>query len=158
MTSKRPLCLFTAYYPLVKEARVSNVEPAVLVRDFWETFGPTCDDAIATCKRLVDENVSWESVLAEAKPVRTLDALVEDLERARRDLGAEGYDFDVKYIAEQGNVVLSQRIEKILDKDGKVLLVFDVMALSRVENGKITWNRDYFYNTQPEAWGRDTEA
>ncbi|WP_181387450.1 nuclear transport factor 2 family protein [Streptomyces sp. Act143] len=137
---------------------MSSAAPAAVVREFWESFGPTCDDAIATCKRLVHEDVAWESVLAEARPVRSLDDLVADLERARRDLGAEGYHFEVKYLAEQGDVVLSQRIEKILDKDGNVLLVFDVMALCRVENGKITWNRDYFYNTQPETWGRDTAS
>lgn len=134
---------------------MSVAEPESVVREFWESFGPTCDDAIATCRRLVADKVAWESVLADANPVGTLEELVNDLERARRDLGAEGYQFDVKFIATQGDVVLSQRIEKILAKDGSVLLVFDVMALTRVENGKITWNRDYFYNTQPEEWGRD---
>ncbi|WP_121704765.1 nuclear transport factor 2 family protein [Streptomyces sp. BBFR25] len=129
--------------------------PSVVVREFWENFGPTCDDAKATCRRTVHEQVAWESVLAEAKPITSRDELIEDLERARRDLGAEGYHFDVKYVAEQGDVVLSQRIEKVLDKDGEVLHLFDVMALTRVRDGRITWNRDYFYNTQSEAWGRD---
>ncbi|MZE70935.1 limonene-1,2-epoxide hydrolase family protein [Streptomyces sp. SID5789] len=129
--------------------------PSAVVREFWESFGPTCDDAIGACRRTVHEQVAWESVLAEARPIGSRDELIEDLERARRDLGAEGYRFDVKYVAEQGDVVLSQRIEEILDKDGKILHVFDVMALTRVRDGRITWNRDYFYNTQSQAWGRD---
>ncbi|MEU0039477.1 limonene-1,2-epoxide hydrolase family protein [Streptomyces sp. NPDC006333] len=134
---------------------MNDASPAAVVRDFWENFGPTCDDAIVTCKRLVHDVVAWESVLAEAKPVNTLNDLVADLERARLELGAEGYNFDVKYLLAQGDIVLSQRIEKILDKNGNVLLVFDVMAVTRVVDGKISWNRDYFYNTQPGEWGRD---
>ncbi|MGW4599301.1 limonene-1,2-epoxide hydrolase family protein [Streptomyces sp. NPDC004457] len=84
--------------------------------------------------------------------------MVEDLERARQDIGAEGYDFEVKYIAAQEEVVLSQRIEKILDKDGKTMLTFDVMAVTRVENGKITWNRDYFYKLPTAEWGGDAHS
>ncbi|WP_329318498.1 hypothetical protein OIE77_02740 [Streptomyces sp. NBC_01715] len=137
---------------------MTNVSAAVVVRDFWENFGPTCDEAVATCKRLVHDVVAWESVLAEARPVNSLDDLVADLERARVELGAEGYHFEVKYFVEQEDIVLSQRIEKILDKDGKILLVFDVMAITRVVDGKISWNRDYFYNTQPGEWGRGEVA
>ncbi|MGW4676737.1 hypothetical protein [Streptomyces sp. NPDC004324] len=75
---------------------MTNVSAAAVVRDFWESFGPTCDDAVATCRRLVHDVVAWESVLAEAKPVESLDDLVADLERARVELGAEGYHFEVK--------------------------------------------------------------
>ncbi|MFG3585770.1 hypothetical protein [Streptomyces sp. NPDC047990] len=137
---------------------MTNVSAAAVVRDFWESFGPTCDDAVATCRRLVHDVVAWESVLAEAKPVESLDDLVADLERARVELGAEGYHFEVKHLVEQDDIVLSQRIERILDKDGGILLVFDVMAITRVVDGRISWNRDYFYNTQPGEWGRDDVA
>ncbi len=64
----------------------------------------------------------------------------------------------MKYIAAQEEVVLSQRIEKILDKDGKTMLTFDVMGVTRVENGKITWNRDYFYKLPTAEWGGDAHS
>ncbi|WP_399946523.1 nuclear transport factor 2 family protein [Streptomyces sp. BBFR25] len=121
-----------------------------LVRAFWEGFGPTCKHAVAVCRKVLDEGVTWESPFTEEAPVKSLDDLVAFLDRARES-GVERYRLEVKHVAADEDVVLSRRVQTMMDKDGNVLDVLDVMAVTRVMDGKIVWNRDYFYGTRVQG-------
>jgi limonene-1,2-epoxide hydrolase len=127
-----------------------------VARDFCANFGPTYEDAAATCKRLVHENVRWEAITSADAPLG-LEQLLADLERARTGMGAEGFGIELHHIAATGNVVLMQRTDKVLDKNGDVLTALDLMAIFRVENGKITWSRDYFFDSRVflDGWAED---
>jgi limonene-1,2-epoxide hydrolase len=72
-------------------------------------------------------------------------------------MGAEGFGIELHHIAVTGNVVLMQRTDKVLDKNGDVLTALDLMAVFRVENGKITWSRDYFFDSRAflDGWAED---
>ncbi|MFI5998383.1 nuclear transport factor 2 family protein [Streptomyces sp. NPDC051362] len=128
--------------------------PLDIARDFCTSFGPSYEDAVATCKRLIHPDVSWQSVTSDIHPMESLDALLSDLRRAREAVGAEGFSIEVHRIQADGNVVLMHRTHNIMDADGKVLETLDVMSMLCVEDGKIRWSRDYFFDSRKftEAW------
>jgi limonene-1,2-epoxide hydrolase len=82
-----------------------------VARDFCANFGPTYEDAVTTCKRLVHADVSRQSVTSDDHPVESLDALLDDLRRAREVMGAEGFSIDVHRMQAAGNVVLMHRTD-----------------------------------------------
>lgn len=139
---------------------MSNVSPEAVARDFCANFGPTYDDAVATCKRLLHENVRWEAVTSGDDPIESRDQLLADLERARSAMGAEGFGIELHHIAAAGNVVLMQRTDKVLDKNGDLLTALDLMAIFRVEDGKVTWSRDYFFDSRAffEGWAEGDQS
>jgi limonene-1,2-epoxide hydrolase len=131
-----------------------GIAPLDVARDFCANFGPGYDDAVATCKRLIHPDVSWQSVTSDVHPVESLGALLDDLRRARDAMGAEGFRIDVHHIQADGDVVLMHRTDVILDADGKVLDELDMMSMLCIEDGKIRWSRDYFFDSRRfvDAW------
>lgn len=134
---------------------MSTASPMDVARDFCAHFGPTYEDAVATCKRLVHPDVSWQSVTSDVHPVESLDALLDDLRRARELMGAEGFSIDVHRIQADGNVVLMHRTDNILDAEGNLLDALDMMTMLSVEDGMIVRSRDYFFDSRKftDAWG-----
>jgi len=51
---------------------------------------------------------------------------------------------DMLAIAANGNVVLTERIDHLCGKDGKILLSLKLMGIFEVQGGKISKWRDYF--------------
>jgi limonene-1,2-epoxide hydrolase len=139
---------------------MSDTSPEAVARDFCANFGPTYEDAVATCTRLVHQNVSWEAITSVGAPVESRDQLLGDLERARSTMGAEGFGIDLHHIAVTGNVVLMQRTDKVLDKNGDLLTSLDLMAIFRVEDGQVTWSRDYFFDSRAfvEGWAESDQS
>lgn len=58
--------------------------------------------------------------------------------------GMTGMKIDTLAIAATGDKVLTERIDWILDKDGKAVMKVPVMGIFEIEGGKITAWRDYF--------------
>ncbi len=56
--------------------------------------------------------------------MKSLDDLVAFLDRARES-GVERYRLEVKHVAADEDVVLSRRVQTMMDKDGNVLDVLD---------------------------------
>ena len=133
---------------------MTAASPLDVARDFCANFGPTYDDAVATCKRLIHANVSWQSVTSDIHPVESLDALLDDLRRARETMGAEGFSIEVHRIQTDGDVVLMHRTDNIMDSDGRLLEALDMMSMLCIEDGKIRWSRDYFFDSRKftAAW------
>ncbi len=56
-------------------------------------------------------------------------------------------------IAETGNKVLTERIDRIIDRNGAEVMTVPVMGVFEIEDGKIAVWRDYFdtiKNSPPE--------
>ncbi|WP_405765167.1 nuclear transport factor 2 family protein [Actinacidiphila glaucinigra] len=134
---------------------MSSASPLDVARDFCAGFGPTYEDAVATCRKLVHPDVSWQSVTSNDHPVESLAALLDDLSRARETMGAEGFGIDVHRIRADGDLVLMRRTDTILDAEGNLLHVLDLMSMLRVVDGRIVWSRECFFDSRTfdEAWG-----
>lgn len=51
---------------------------------------------------------------------------------------------DMVHIAEVGNAVLTERVDRLVDGEGKELLAIRMMGVFEVADGRITGWRDYF--------------
>lgn len=94
---------------------MSHPSPVDTVRNFCAEFGPTYDDAVATCQRFLHPDVNWQSVIFNDHPVDGLDALLEDLRRALETFRASGFRMDVRHIQADGDVVSVRRTDELLD-------------------------------------------
>lgn len=83
------------------------------------------------------ENVGWSKTTGvdEAK------ALMESFATAT---GTSAFRAEMLAIASQGNRVLTERIDYMLDAEGNDLKAFQLMGIFEVEDGKISAWRDYF--------------
>ncbi len=59
-------------------------------------------------------------------------------------LGMHSIKVDMLAAAEDGNKVLTERVDHMIDASGKVLLSAPVMGIFEIEGGKIARWRDYF--------------
>ncbi|MDX2815690.1 limonene-1,2-epoxide hydrolase family protein [Streptomyces sp. PA03-5A] len=128
---------------------MNNATPLEVVRDFCTNFGPTYDDAVAMFKRLAHPDISWQSVSSINHPVESLDALLKNLQRGREVMGAERFRVDVHHIEADTDVVMVHRTDSIMDREGDVLLSIDMMAMFGIEDGRIRWSREYFFDSRP---------
>ena len=132
---------------------MTDISPEDVVRNYWAQFGPTFDDAVASSRRWLHEDLELVSFMSPDNPIKKLDAMLEDLERARANAGIHGYAVELPNVAANGNVVFAERHETMLDKDGKPLTAFDVVGVFEVEDGKIRRFTDYFFDTRQMAGG-----
>jgi limonene-1,2-epoxide hydrolase len=73
-----------------------------------------------------------------------IDAALEVNRMFSEKLGVHTIRVDMLAIAEAGGKVLTERIDHMIDADGKVLMSAPVMGIFEIEGGKITAWRDYF--------------
>ena len=66
------------------------------------------------------------------------------LEAMNTGMGAVGIQIDVLNIAARGDIVLTERVDRFLNADGKEFLSVDVMGTFEVRDGRICAWRDYF--------------
>ncbi|GAA4752937.1 hypothetical protein GCM10023350_42800 [Nocardioides endophyticus] len=137
-------------------------DPLDVVVEFFSTFGPTVDDMQATALRLCHEELWWASGGFDPPRVGSRQALVDDLEMARRSHGISEFRFEMVHIAADGDYVLTERLDDAYDADGSLVHSFKVMGTVKVEDGLVRWVRDYFYDTRefaanylPEAFSSD---
>lgn len=67
--------------------------------------------------------------------------------------GMTAMKIDMLAIAESGNKVLTERIDRIIDSNGTEVMTVAVMGIFEIEDGKIAAWRDYFdtiANSPPE--------
>jgi limonene-1,2-epoxide hydrolase len=121
--------------------------PETVVRAFFDAFGPTVDDMIAAARRYFRPDMYWASAGFDPPRVNSLGELVADLEKARANKGIGGFRFELVHVAATGDVVLNERFDTTVDAAGAVVHEFRLMGIMGVRDGKISWARDYFYDT-----------
>lgn len=126
---------------------MSELTPEDVVRNYWNGFGPTHADAVASAKRWLHEELELVAFLNKSDPISSLDEMLADLERARTDLGIAGYTVELRKVATNGNVVFAERYEEMMGADGKVLTTFEVVGVHVVEDGRIRRFTDYFFDS-----------
>lgn len=102
-------------------------DPADFEQSFRDTFTPA---------------TVWENVgMAKTTGLDEALALNKSFESS---LGAVSIKVENLAVAETGNKVLTERIDTMLDRDGKAVLAANVMGIFEIEDGKIVAWRDYF--------------
>jgi limonene-1,2-epoxide hydrolase len=130
--------------------RMSEITPEEVVRRFWTEFGPTYEDAVASAKRWLHQDLE---LVAFNAAIERLETMLEDLQRARDALGIHGYRVVLPNVAANGNIVFAERHEELLSADGEVVTTFDVIGVFTVEDGRIRRFRDYFFDSRQMSAG-----
>lgn len=83
------------------------------------------------------DNVGWAKTTG-------IDEAMALTDRFEAETGASAFRAEMLAIASQGNRVLTERIDYMLDAEGNDLKAFQLMGIFEVEDGKISAWRDYF--------------
>jgi limonene-1,2-epoxide hydrolase len=136
---------------------MSEITPEEVVRRFWTEFGPTYEDAVASSKRWLHEDLQ---LVAFNSAIERRETMLEDLQRARDGLGIHGYRVELTNVAANGNTVLAERHEELVGPDGEVVTTFDVVGVFTVGDGRIRRFRDYFFDSRQMAadWQDESES
>jgi limonene-1,2-epoxide hydrolase len=126
---------------------MSEQDPETVVREFFTAFGPTIDDMVSAARRYFWPDMYWASAGFDPPRVNSLDDLIADLEKARANKGIAGFRFELVTVAAVGDKVLNERFDFTVDAAGNVVHEFRLMGIMGVRDGKISYGRDYFYDT-----------
>jgi limonene-1,2-epoxide hydrolase len=83
------------------------------------------------------ENVGWSKSTGIDEAMAVINAF-------EKEIGASAFRAEMLALATVGNRVLTERIDYLLDAEGKDVQSFRLMGIFEVEGGKITAWRDYF--------------
>ena len=110
---------------------------------FLNAWGPTKGDLRGAYRDYLAEGAIWENVgLMTTKGVDEALTLMTQFEQSA---GIWAFKVDILHIAGQGDVVLTERVDRRITKDGHVAKDgIRVMGVFEVKAGKITAWRDYF--------------
>lgn len=121
---------------------------AEIVRQFCSSWG-TLDQFREAFRTFFGPPSTWENVgMSVTTGPEEVIALIEHFDESAN---LSGVLVDMISIAEMGNNVLTERVERILDRDGKEILALRTMGIFEVEGGKIRAWRDYFGPTPFQA-------
>jgi limonene-1,2-epoxide hydrolase len=112
------------------------------VLSFFDEWKPTLADMLAAMEKRFTDSTVWENVglsrtvgFAEAK------AFMEGFAQLKP---IESGEVIVHHAAEIGDVVLTERTDNFLDKDGNLIVSIRLMGVFEMDGPKIVAWRDYF--------------
>jgi len=105
-----------------------------IVETFVQAWNDMDWDRIAD---LMTEDVIWHNIPMEKLEGKAL------VDAAIRGMGPEGVDWEILSIAENGNKVLTERVDRF-DMPGGKKIDLPVMGTFEITDGKISAWRDYF--------------
>jgi limonene-1,2-epoxide hydrolase len=111
------------------------------VRDFFAAMGPTLEDFKKNYLERMADDVVWETVGLPAH--RGKDACVAYLDELHARTGMTYCTIDVLNIASVGDVVLTERVDKMYRADGTEIMEFRLMGAIELRNGLIVRYTDY---------------
>ncbi|SES21578.1 limonene-1,2-epoxide hydrolase family protein [Sphingobium sp. YR768] len=112
------------------------------VEDFLDAWSGGIDAIRCSFQGYFTDQTVWENVgMSTTVGAQQGLSIIDEFERTA-DMGA--IIVDMMYIATDGNRVLTERIDRIMGKDGSEKLAIRLMGIFEVEGGKIVHWRDYF--------------
>jgi limonene-1,2-epoxide hydrolase len=114
-----------------------------LTIDFFAGMGPDIDVETFkdTYRKHLSDDVVWESVGFDHHD--GLDDCLAYIDTLHKTTGMSYCEIDIKNLASAGNVVLSERVDKMFRSDGSVILDFRLASAIEVKDGKIVRYTDY---------------
>jgi len=114
--------------------------PVDVVRAFFSDVGT--DGPVAAYERWLAPDVLWTNC---GRPdCHSVDEVIALEREAQSGLGYQTWTAELRSIAADGDVVLTDRIDRLLTPDGDVLVEIEVMGSLLVADGRIVEWREYF--------------
>ena len=112
-----------------------------VVRSFIADWAPNLDAMKKSYRDHLTEDVYWESV--GSTPHEGLEEAIRHLDELREQNGMEYCTADILHIASDGDVVLTERVDRMHRADGSVLADFRIMGAFELRDGRICRYSDY---------------
>ena len=122
--------------------------PVETVTDFFRLWGVGMDALYRSMHDYFTPQTVWENIgLSRTVGPAEAEACLRMFEPMKT---AQRMDVEILAISTQGNKVLTERIDRVVGRDGSVTATVRVMGTLEIENGRIVAWRDYF-DTLPFA-------
>ena len=118
-----------------------STDATALVRDFLAAVGETSASNIAAFERYMAPDVVWDT------GSRVLTSRADSIAHMRstpESYGVEAFRVNLRFIAGTDRVVLTERVDDLIEVGGGVLHETPVMGTFEVDGGRITAWRDYY--------------
>ena len=125
----------------------TNQERIVLA--FLESMGPTWEAFVAGYRRWLAEDALWENTGFPS--VRGREKCVKFLHVLRELTGMEYCTIEVHHLVSRGDIVLTERTDRMHRADGEVICTFAIMGAFEVRDGQIARYSDYYADSEIKA-------
>lgn len=120
-----------------------------LVREFFDSLGPTWGDLTNAINRFCSDDCVWEnSGLPSANGREAMLAMNETI---RAMTGMESMTVINRHILADETTVLTERVDELRKPDGTVIATVPVMGTIEVRDGQVAAWRDYFDSSALQA-------
>jgi limonene-1,2-epoxide hydrolase len=116
--------------------------PTQVVTAFLAEWARSEDALYQSLRDYFSADAVWENV--GVATTRGPEEGVAFLKNFFKDFSVGGMLVDMIHIAESGDAVLTERIDRLIDTEGKELFGIRMMGVFEVRDGKIVAWRDYF--------------
>jgi limonene-1,2-epoxide hydrolase len=114
--------------------------PSEIVSAFLKAQGVSRESLYQSFESYFSEQTIWENIgLSRSRGMAEAKQVVEKAEQ----MGIETIDVEILYQVQNENVVVNERIDHLLGKNGRELIALRVMGIFEVADGKIVNWRDY---------------
>jgi limonene-1,2-epoxide hydrolase len=125
---------------------IAQTEPERIVLTFLHSMGPTWEAFVEGYESWLSEDALWENTGFPA--VRGRDKCVKFLHVLRDLTGMEYCTIDIHNICSRGDVVLTERTDRMHRADGSIICEFAIMGAFQVRDGQITRYSDYYADSE----------
>jgi limonene-1,2-epoxide hydrolase len=117
-------------------------DPLSEVLAFFDEWKPTLADMLASMKKRFTDDTVWENVgISKTTGYAEAKAFMDGFAQM---FPIESGEVIVHHAAAHGNIVLTERTDNFLDKDGKQIVSIRLMGVFEMDGPKILGWRDYF--------------
>lgn len=114
-----------------------------IAKDFVARWSVSTDDMVyGSFRDYFTPETHWDNV--GIRVTKGIDEAIELMEGYRDATGTVTVVVEILNLMSVGSTVIMERLDRMLDKHGKEFIVLPAVGVFGIENGKITWWRDYF--------------
>jgi limonene-1,2-epoxide hydrolase len=131
-------------------------DAAHVVRSFFDAVGALDGEPGAAFRAWLAPGCIWQN--SGAPTCHGVDACVALLDGARSSIGFHTWVVEYRGVATDADLVLTERLDRLVDVDGVEVTTIPVMGALRVEDGQIVEWRDYFWPEDARPRGNGAES
>lgn len=118
------------------------IMPTEIVTAFFAEWDKSPEMLLASYRAYLTPATIWENV--GVSTTTGIDEAIALLGRFEQTYGVKTIGVDMINISVAGNVVMTERIDRLIAADGREIMAIRLMGVLEVQNGKIVCWRDYF--------------
>jgi len=125
-----------------------------VAKDFVERWSLGPDEMVYhSFREFFTPDTHWDNV--GIRVTKGIDEAIGLMEGYRDATGTDSVKVDILNLMSTGSTVIMERLDRMLDRNGREFLVLPAVGVFGIEGGKIAWWRDYFDSAYMDKAGVD---